>query len=290
MGSKNKATLAREAAELGKQVGDSGFEGKTDGEVFAELQTRFGVMNRMTDATIKGDTRGMIISGAAGIGKTFTVEQKVGLRGEEKRGFRSVVIKGSLTPVNLYKILYKYRQPGEVVVLDDADTIFFDDAGVSILKAALDSSPVRTISWYAESHALRGDEEVGDIPQQFDYHGSMIFITNTDFQGIVDKGSSKLAPHFAALMSRAIYMDLKVHDGRAIALWVNYLVGKTNMLVNHYGITRQQQKEALQWIMDNYKNMRTLSLRDAMKVGQFMKSEPTGWTELAEITLLRFNG
>lgn len=289
-GSKNKATLAKEAAALQGAQAPSGFDGKTNAEIFAELQTRFGVMNRMTDAGIKGDVRGVVISGAPGIGKTYTVEQKIGLRGEERQNFRSRVVKGAITPVNLYKLLYKYRHKGEVVVLDDSDTIFFDDQGVSILKAALDSSPVRTISWLAESNALKGDEEVGDIPQQFDYHGTMIFITNTDFQGIVDKGSSKLAPHFGALMSRAIYVDLKVHDPRAIAVWVNYLVDKTNMLKNHYDITREQQKLALAWIMDNYENMRTLSLRDAMKIGQFMRSDPEGWIELAEITLLRFKG
>jgi hypothetical protein len=289
-GSKNKSTLVKELAALSAVKDEVGMANLSDGEIFAELQKRFGVMNRMTDAGIKGDVRGVVISGASGIGKTFTVEQKIGLRGEQRAPFRSKVIKGSITPIGLYKMLYKYRSKGEVIVLDDSDTIFFDDQGMSLLKAALDSSPIRTISWYAESNALKNDPDHDEIPQQFDYHGTMIFITNTDFQGIVDKGGSTRAPHFNALMSRAIYVDLKVHTPRAIAIWVNYLVGKTNMLVNHYGISRDQQKVALAWIMDNYENMRTLSLRDAMKVGQFMKSDPTGWEELAEITLLRFNG
>ena len=115
----------------------------------------------------------------------------------------------------------------------------------------------------------------------------MVFITNTDFQGIVDKGKSKLVPHFEALMSRSMYLDLKVHHRTAVSIWVSYMVHRTNMLVNHYDITKEQQKTAVDWIMENREDMRTLSLRDAMKIGQMMRSEPETWEDTAKIVLLR---
>lgn len=286
-------TQARKKALNPKEGPADPFSEKTDAQVLRIIHDRFDVADEMTDGSINGTVRSFIMSGAPGIGKTFNVEQamkraEVAAADKGKR-FRYKFIKGAVTPINLYKELYNYRQPGDVIVLDDADSVFFDDNGVSILKAALDSTPNRYISWLSESHALKSGSAEEDVPTTFLYDGTMIFITNTDFQAIVDEGRSKLAPHFSALLSRSMYLDLAIHNRRAIAIWVHYLVNNKNILVNHYDLTKDEQKKAVDWILRHRDEMRTLSIRDAMKIGQLMKTNPETWERNAQVLFLKEN-
>ncbi|MEK9769313.1 MAG: ATP-binding protein [Betaproteobacteria bacterium] len=283
----NKTTVRKNVKALrdaSKNQSDP-FEGLTDAQVLGLMHQRFDVMNRMGTGCLDGSVRGMIVSGAPGIGKTFNIEKLLKDQRINHPDFRYKVIKGAVTPINLFKVLQDYGKRGDVVLLDDVDSIFYDDMGIALLKAALDSGDERWITWLSESHALKDDGREYD--REFEYKGTIIFITNTDFQALIDKGTSKLAPHFSALMSRSIYLDLKVHTVRSIAIWIYYLVNKENMLVNKYGLSKDQQKVALQYIMENRENMRTISLRDAMKIGQMMKTDPEYWQELADVSLLR---
>lgn len=292
MGRPTKAEARRKALGKDKAPSLDPFHGMSDPEVLNLIHDRFDLMSRLTDGAMNGDVRAFVVSGAPGVGKTYNVEQKLTNKYEESvlndddKRFRYKVIKGAITPVHLYKTLWQYRFPGCVVCLDDADSIFFHDDGVSILKAALDSTPQRVLTWASESNALK-DDMGSDIPTSFEFKGTMVFITNTDFQGIVDAGKSKLAPHFEALLSRSMYLDLKIHSRRAVAIWVNYLVSSKGILRQHYGLTKEQERQAVDWILDHMDDLRTLSIRDAMKVGQLMKSDYDTWERDAEILLVK---
>ena len=265
------------------------WDGLDDKDILFKIHDRFDVMERITDGAIDTSVRGVIISGAPGVGKTHTVETALTRHYEEcmaaGKNFRYKMIKGSVTPVHLYTTLYNFSSKGNVVVLDDTDNIFFEDQGISILKAALDSTPTRLISWLSESSALgSGDDK---IPNDFFFNGSMIFITNTDFQGIVDEGKSKLAPHLKALLSRSLYLDLKIHDRRGIQIWVDFLVRNRKILDAHYDITEEQKIAGLDFMREYREEFRTFSIRDAMKLFQLIQNEPDYWEKTAEILLLR---
>jgi hypothetical protein len=262
------------------------WNGFTDAQVLRAVHDRFDVMNILGKGSLKGDVRSLMISGAPGISKTYTIEQLLAMKAEKNPNFRYKVVKGNISPVNLFMVLQDYMYQGNVVVLDDADGIFGDPDGVALLKAALDSTPERWISWFSETSAFKQDGEMV-YAKEFLYNGSMIFITNTDFQAVVDEGKSKMAPHFEALLSRSMYLDLKVHDRRAISIWVEYLINSKNILKNHYGITKDQQKVAVKWLKDNRDSLRTLSIRDAMKIGQMMSADPKTWEKMATILLLK---
>jgi len=263
------------------------FEDLTDAQVLFTMHGRFDVLNRMIAGCLKGNVRGLIISGAPGIGKTFNVEEAVQRQKVNNPDFRCKVIKGAVTPINLFKTLQDYRHKGNVIVLDDADSIFYDDVGVSLLKAALDSGTQRWISWLSESSALKGGDDGHSYDNEFEYQGTMVFITNTDFQHYVDEGKTKLVPHFKALLSRSIYLDLMVHTIRSISIWIQYLVNKADILVETLGLSHAEQKEALAYLMENKERMRTLSLREALKIGQMMKTDGEAWKEIADVTLLK---
>lgn len=254
---------------------------ETDEEVISKIGQRFEMLNKIARGACEGAVRSLIVSGAGGVGKTHTIEQIVEHYIEEEN-IQAELVSGVISPIHLYMLLYRNRTKNCVVVLDDADNIFWNEDALSILKAALDSSPKRKISWLSQSAALNEN----DVPQTFYYEGSMIFITNINFQAIVDGGKGKLAPHLQALMTRALYLDLKLHTARDVGLWIDYIITTNNILVQD-GLTPNQQEEVLEFIAENRHRLRNLSIRTALKLAYFVKMSPDNWRSMAETVELK---
>ena len=102
------------------------------------------------------------------------------------------IVKGHAKAGGIFPILYDYRHEGQVVVFDDADGIFEDSVSLNILKTATDTTSTRHISWASKTKFLDSNDEV--IPRSFIYEGTIIFLTNLDFNAIISYGH-KLAPH-----------------------------------------------------------------------------------------------
>src|SRR5210317_1589191 len=262
--------------------------GLTDAQLLSDVQDRYHMMTKLGKGATSGAVRGMIVSGRPGVGKTFELERLLSEKmAKSPNKFAFEHLKGTISPINLYKKLYDYGRSGNVLLIDDADDVFFDTTSLNLLKAALDSSTRRTTGWHTESNALKEDGEQV-YPNSFDYEGSVIFITNVDFQSTIDNGKQKkIVPHLEALMSRSLYLDLKVHSLRALSVWVDYLVNSKNILVNGFGLTKTQQRAATNWMRTNATGMRTFSIRDALKIAQMIKSDPRGWERSAEMLLLK---
>jgi hypothetical protein len=260
---------------------------RSDAQLLSDIQDRYNMMTKLGQGATTGAVRGVVVSGAPGVGKTYELERILQTKAAKSQRFHFEHLKGTISPINLYKKLYDYGSPGSVLLIDDADDVFFDATSLNLLKAALDSSSVRNIGWHTESAALKdGGEQV--YPTSFNYEGSIIFITNVDFQSVVDDGKQKkIVPHLNALMSRSLYLDLKIHSLRALAVWVGYIVQTKDILVQQFGLTKAQQSEAVKWMRENATGMRSFSIRDALKIGQFMKTDPKRWTDAAEMLLLR---
>lgn len=251
---------------------------RPDSEVLKDLQERFGMLGKLTTGSLQRNIRSLVVTGAPGVGKTFTVEQILSAAGEQ----RFEVVKGAISAVNLYKLGYKYRKPGQVIVLDDADSIFTDEDALNILKALCDSSPVRRVSWMKESQALKDD----DVPQSYEFHGSFIFISNLDFQKYVDMGGNKYVAHFEALMSRSLYLDLRLHDRQAVSLWVRH-IATSGKLFQREGVSPEVGDKILNFIQQHRDTLRELSIRTLMKTVQLAKSQPKEWEVMARILLTR---
>jgi hypothetical protein len=131
---------------------------ETDEEVIARIGERFDILDQMTKATIAGDVRAMIVVGPPGVGKSYGVEKQLEHSGLfDKLSGRRVkyeVIKGAMTPIGLYCTLYKHSDPCNVLVFDDCDAVFRDEAGRNILKGALDTKKIRRISYLKKMKML----------------------------------------------------------------------------------------------------------------------------------------
>ena len=129
--------------------------GETEEKAIERIRERFDILDTMTEATMEGTVRAMIVSGPPGVGKSFGVEEKLNEAGifdkisESKPKFE--IVRGAMSAIGLYQKLFKFSSPGHILVLDDCDSILFDDVALNILKAALDSSKKRYISWNTES-------------------------------------------------------------------------------------------------------------------------------------------
>ena len=271
-GRPSKAALAERAAVLRKMIAP-----RDDATVLKDLIKRFSMLDKLTRGCISNDIRSMIVVGAPGVGKTFTVESIL----ETTPDLKFEIVKGGLSAVELYKMGYRNRRPGSVVVIDDADSIFSDEEGLSILKAMCDSSSTRRVSWLKDSSTLRED----DVPQTYDFQGSFIFISNIDFQRYIDTGGNKYVVHFEALMSRSLYLDLRVHDRQAISLWVEHVATHGKMFAKE-NVSEAVGRDILAFLKKNRDDLREYSLRTAVKLCGLAKSHHD-WKDMAQVLLCR---
>jgi hypothetical protein len=253
---------------------------RSDKEILSELQERFHILSVLTKGAVHKNVRAVTITGAPGVGKTYTVEQILE-HAADTMGVQYEVVKGAISAVNLYKLAYRMRKPGSVIVLDDADSIFNDEDALNILKVLCDSSERRVVSWLKESATLRED----DVPQSFEFEGAMIFISNLDFQRFVDEGKNKYAQHFEALMSRSLYLDLRLHSRNELSVWIEH-VANSGHIFKREGLTTAQGTAVLSFLKEYRESLRELSLRTLLKTAQLVKTHDN-WQPMAKVLLLK---
>ncbi len=111
-----------------------------------------------------------ILTSEGGLGKSYLVRKM--LKDQcKKEDFE--IRSGHITPLALYKLLYKFRT--KIVVLDDVEELLKSDIVVGILKAGLwdvEGNGKREITWASTS------EKLGATPQKFVFSGGIILLCN----------------------------------------------------------------------------------------------------------------
>lgn len=256
---------------------------ETDQQAMDRIAERFSVLDEMSKACIQGDIRAMIVTGPPGVGKSHGVNTQM----EKASMFdklagkrvRFEVVKGAMSAIGLFATLYKYSDAKNVLVFDDCD-VWEDQDALNILKAALDSGKKRRISYNKDSRLLREE----GVPNQFDFNGSVIFITNLNFS---DRRSAKIKAHLDALQSRCHYLDLTINSERDKMLRIRQVhrdADQTGGLFADYDFTEGQDKLILDFMWDNHNKLREVSLRMALKIADLVKISPNNWRNLATST------
>lgn len=254
---------------------------ETDDEIEAKLNDRFDVLSEMTEACLAGDVRAMIVSGPAGLGKSYTVESI--LEKWDPAGDRHEIVRGYVRATSLFRLLHRHRALGNVLVFDDSDSIFNDDNALNLLKAACDTNKKRTISYMTEA-SLVDEETAESLPKTFEFNGTIIFITNRDFDADIERGH-KFAPHMQAMISRAHYIDLAMRTTRDYVIQIRRVV-RLGLLVNS-GLSPEKQGDVVKFIEDNCTKLRELSLRMVLKVATIRKRNEDKWLRNARVTCFR---
>lgn len=253
-------------------------------ETMQQIDTRirrtFRVLDKVATGVVHGNIRAMIVSGAAGCGKTHNLKSV--LEQGKGDGFCEFTeVGGTSSAIGLYQLLWDARDAGNVLMLDDCDSIFGDLEAVSILKRALDTGKRRRVSWNKESRVLA---ERG-IDNSFDFEGAVVFVTNTDFTGEIAK-QNKMAPHYNALLSRSLYVDLGIHTKREVLVRIGQVMFSPEFLRDNE-LSPVMSREMMAWLTQNLNRVRVLSIRTAIQLANFMHTDPTEWSELAEETMLK---
>ena len=253
---------------------------ETKQQAMDRIAGRFAVLDQMTDAVANGTVRGLIVSGPPGVGKSFGVEtilEEYDAMAKIGGKVKTEIVKGSMTPIGLYQTLFNNSAEGDILVFDDCDSVLFDEVCLNMLKAVLDSGKKRTISWKAESSALRRE----GIPDRFDFKGGVIFITNVNFENVRSK---KIQDHLAALMSRCHYIDLGMDSIDDKFIRINQII--RDGMLKEYGFSKEFEKEIVDFMHENAKRLREISLRMVLKIADLAKMNFDNWKGLARSTCM----
>lgn len=184
-------------------IDDKEDQKKLDQIEYADPDVVFDDMKKLLKLVITRKRNSIIISGLAGVGKSFTVEETLKESGLVKgRDFE--IIKGKSTSYALYQSLFENRD--KLIVYDDCDSILKNKDAINMLKAALDTNKERVISWKSKSTfnpdpletiEIKKLIQKGKLPDHFDFRGRIIFITNIYYKNIDD-----------ALLSRSFVIDV----------------------------------------------------------------------------------
>ena len=254
---------------------------ETPEEAMDRIKGRFAILDQMTDAVANGVVRGLIVSGPPGVGKSFGVEtilEEYDAMAKIGGAVKTEIVKGSMTPIGLYQTLFNNANAGDILVFDDCDSVLFDEVCLNMLKAVLDSGKKRTISWKAESSALRRE----GIPDRFDFKGGVIFITNVNFENVRSK---KIKDHLSALMSRCHYIDLEMDSVDDKFLRIDQII--RDGMLKEYGFSKEFEKEIVDFMHENAGRLREISLRMVLKIADLAKMNFDNWKGLSRSTCMR---
>lgn len=150
-------------------------------ETYKDPKQQFKEMAVYVNGVIKGIQPGVILCGAPGIGKTYKVMQHLKAAGK-RLGQNLEVFKGKASMRELYKSMYEYQNAGDIILIDDADSLVGKNAPedcINLLKAALDSTSDDEGRYVTYKVAGRlTDDDGTPIPKAFHYRGGIIVITN----------------------------------------------------------------------------------------------------------------
>lgn len=171
-----------------------------DKSIFKEDIDVFESIKLYTAQVAFGVSNSLVISGLAGLGKTFDVEYTL----NEMR-IDYIPVSGDITTSGLFEILFKNRD--KLILFDDTDSVFDSKESINLLKAVLDTKPKRKVSRILKTHfdsfgmsdneIQKIYEETNKLPKQFEFIGRIIFITNVP--------GDEIDP---ALISRSLFVDI----------------------------------------------------------------------------------
>ena len=218
------------------------------------INQRFEFLGNLTQMVIGGITPSLIVTGEGGLGKTHSVTQSI--KNTDMGESDYVFFKGYSTARGLYNTLYDNN--GKLIIFDDCDSVLEDKVALNILKSALDSYETRTISWMAKMN--KNDE----YPQQFDFTGRIIFISNKSKEDMNE-----------AILSRSLTVDLTMTPNDKIER-MSAILGS---ILPEY--TLEAKTEALDFLK-TVKDEVSLNMRMLIMVAKMRATYPSNWRDMAK--------
>ena len=216
-----------------------------------------------------------ILQGPPGLGKSYVVQQALKTANMiENEDY--VVIKGHITPMQLYCTLYMFRRKGQVVVLDDCDDVLTKETGLEVLKAACDTD-YRKVTWVSSSAPCVNGSPI----KEFTFNGTVIVCSNIS---VVTGRGGRRDRSAQAFLSRLTYWDLRL--GKRERMYAQIF----NLVVNADYLSRNkltkldcvQKRDMLKFILVNLDDIVSFDLRMPQKIAAEMNANPKQWRKTAK--------
>jgi hypothetical protein len=221
------------------------------------INQKFDILTNLTTMVVNDFTPSLVITGQGGLGKTHSVTKTI--ENNELTEDQFIFFKGYSTARGLYNALYDNN--GKLIVFDDCDSILEDKVAINILKSALDSYDKRTLTWMAKMS--KNDE----YPQQFDFTGRIIFISNKS-KNSIDQ----------AILSRSLTVDLTMSSDEKIER-MSFVLDR---ILPEYELEVKQ--EALEFLSENKTND-NINFRTLIMISKIRKAFSDNWKEMATYML-----
>lgn len=199
---------------------------------------RFSMYEKVVTLASRQRVKSLVVLGQPGLGKSYTIDMVFKQEGMTPDA-DFIEVKGHSTPFDLYKTLFDYKD--HVVVFDDCDSVLKDATSTNILKAVLDTTGKRRVSW--KSKAL----EVSSYPDSFAFNGTVIFVSNMSLDKIP-----------RPLISRSVCIDLYMDKSEIIErmkMLLPFIIHNVEGAAPHHG-------EKVMQVMEVYAdNIAGLNLR-----------------------------
>lgn len=241
-------------------------------EQIADVQAYQTRTEKFVAKVLRGTHKNAILQGPPGLGKSYVVQQALTAQGLTE-GEDYKIVKGHMTPLQLFTMLYVYRRRGQILVLDDCDDVFQHEMGLSFVKAATDPDN-RRISYESSRQPIIGGSAVTD----FVYNGTLIICSNV----VMPKGNqSRRGQHMAAIYSRTTNWPMGWHTKeRKFAQVFNMVVHHDYLNAKNdprIAITTEQKLDLLKFLLENLDDINTLDLRLPQKIAAEINADPQDW-------------
>ena len=211
---------------------------------------------------------GLIVSGDAGTGKTYTVKKALVDTGHQAN---VEYIKGTkITAAALYVKLYNNRGKHRIIILDDCDLIHHQEKSliVPMLLGATELGHNRDIGWEtARKNPLMQEY---NVPFNFRFEGRIIWITNDTKHQI----ARSIKQWSRAILSRFNFAECNFNDEQKF-MYTIHLVENHDMLgVNcqeyRGGYPEEIVEKATDYMNDHYRSLVEVTPRIAIRIADMM--------------------
>ena len=121
------------------------------------------------------------------------------------------------------------------------------------------------------------------VPGEFEFKGSVIFITNLKFDST---RQTKIKDHLEAILSRCHYLDLTLDTTRDKIMRIKQ-IARDGGLFDTKGLTKIQEEEIIEFMVENQDRLREVSLRMAQKIADLRNMNKDRWKVLTESTCMK---
>ena len=240
-----------------------------------ESITKFSNSIETLTKGVANDAWSLLLMGEAGQGKTQGVVDTLNESGVKWAG-----IKGSTSAIGIYKFFYEHRDH-DVIVIDDSDSVFGSEEAGNILKAAMDTTPQRKITWSKHNTNLQA---IG-IPSEYVMTARVIIITNKDLEyagGRMTTAQRIMKP----VVDRAPMFKTGLPNRKWEIEYLRMMFEEDKIICfGERDMTDAQQKEIIKFVIDHSDNFNTISFRLIDKVCGFYKEMPDTWKDFSLMTL-----